>query len=439
MKKRNKNKNSDVFLDEEINDIEELELNEDIDQSIEIVNRNREELEDARNSRINKKFERNANGKMIVRPKVMYSISGNAIICICIVIVLITWLILDFGPIFGIDITGNKNEDISNNMIELVTKESDIYGMYDEELFVYSNNTITTYNSKCEVTWTHMFSENFVPSIYTEGNYMLVSNNSTGVVYLFENKKEILNHKVNGVIKNSFIDKYGNMAIEYAIDSSHTDMISVYNKNGEEKYHLYHNNIIAMKMLDDANKIIFTETVTDSAKIGVKFQIIDISKKESEQLQEIVYLNDQFVYNFVYQGRKIYALLDNKIVSIDIDSKNIQTLKEFDSAQMLFVSLNDKYFNYLERDIDNGNYKIENINYSGDVICSTTIDSVPKFMANSDFINYYIYQDHIYIQNRWGVELKSRDINFTPKQTVVFNNNKSLALIYTNKIYILNI
>ncbi len=439
MKKRNKNKNSDIFLDKEINDKEELDLNEDIDQSIEIVNRNREELEDERNRRINKKFERNASGEMIVRPKVRYSISANTITCICIVIILITWLILDFGPIFGIDITSNKNEDISDNKIELVTKESDIYGMYDEELFVYSNNTITTYNSKCEVTWTHMFSENFVPSIYTEGNYMLVSNNSTGIIYLFENKKEILNHKVNGVIKNSFIDKYGNMVIEYTIDSSHTDMISVYNKKGEEKYHFYHNNIIAMNILDDANKIIFTETVTDSAQIGVKFQIIDISKKESEQLQEIVSLDNQFVYDFVNQGRKIYALLDDKIVSIDIDSKNVETLKKFDSTQMLFVALNDKYFNYLERDIENGNYKIENINYSGNVICSTIIDSVPKFMANSDFVDYYIYQDHIYIQNKWGVELNSKTINFTPKQTVIFNNNKSLALIYTNKIYILNI
>ena len=60
-------------------------------------------------------------------------------------------------------------------------------------------------------------------------------------------------------------------------------------------------------------------------------------------------------------------------------------------------------------------------------------------MASSKFINYYIYQEHVYIQNKWGVELEQREIGFTPKQTVVFNNCKSIALIYTNKIYILNI
>ena len=60
-------------------------------------------------------------------------------------------------------------------------------------------------------------------------------------------------------------------------------------------------------------------------------------------------------------------------------------------------------------------------------------------MISSDWINYYVYQDYVYILNKWGVDLGKREINFTPKKCVVFNNNKSLALIYTNKIYILNL
>ena len=306
---------------------------------------------------------------MIVRPKIRYNIKGRTIIAIMIIVIAIVIAVANFGPYFGV-VIGDRNYDLESNKIELVTKESDIYGMYDEDFYIFSNNSITVYNSNCEVIWSHMFTEGFTPSITTKGNYMLVTNDSTGTIYLFENRKEILNKKIDGKIKNTFLDKYGNMAIEYTVDSNHTDLISVFNKNGDEKLNFYHNNIISMEMLSDANKIV---------------------------------------------------------------------LKEFNSAQMLFIALNSKYYSYLERDIENNSYKIENVNYEGNLISETSLDSVPKSMTSSDYINYYIYQDKVYIQNKWGVELKDRDIGFTPKQTIVFNNCKSIALIFTNKIYILNI
>lgn len=437
MMKRNKNKNSSIFLEEEI-DKAEVELNKDIEQSIDIVNRNREELDVERKNRINGKFERNASGQMIVKPKVRYNIKPKTIITILLIVVFLTIVVANFGPYFGI-VIGEKNYDLESNRIELVTKESDIYGMYDEDFYIFSNNSITVYNSNCEVIWSHTFTDGFVPSIKTNGNYMLVSNDSSGTIYLFENRKEILNKKINGKIKNMFLDKYGNMAIEYTVDSNHTDMISVFNKNGDEKLNFYHNNIIAMEMLNDSSKIVFTQSNTDSSTIGIKFEVIDISKKEDERLREIATLNNQFVYDFKVNGKYIYALTDNKIISINIDNGDIKTLKEFNSAQMLFTALNNKYYTYLERNIEKGSYKIENVNYEGNIISATSLNSVPKSMINSEYINFYIYQDKVYIQNKWGVELKDRQIGFTPKQSIVFNHCKSLALIYTNKIYILNI
>ena len=60
-------------------------------------------------------------------------------------------------------------------------------------------------------------------------------------------------------------------------------------------------------------------------------------------------------------------------------------------------------------------------------------------MIISGLVNYFIYQDHIQIYNKWGVDLGSREINFIPKKSIAFNHGKSLALIYTNKIYIVNL
>lgn len=438
MRKRKKNKNSSVFLDE-VNNVD-LSIEDDIAKGVDIVNKNKEELERQRNNRINR-FERNANGKMIERPKIRYKVSSSTILIIFAIIILIVWLLYNYGPIFGININNNANVPIDSNRIELVTKDSDIYGMYDEQLYVYSNNTITLYNNKCEVTWTYNFSESFSPNIYVEGKYMLVTNNSTGRIYLFESQNEILNKKIDGIIKNSFIDKYGNIAIEYANESGYNNIISVYDKKGNNKYDTYlsQENIISLKMLDDAKKLFFAEAISNSSNIGVRIRMIDISKNEGEQIKEIITLDNHFMYKFIVEGKNIYALLDDSIVQIDINSGSMNTLKEFDTTQMLFVALNSDYYTFLERDISQDKYVIQNVNYSGQTVSSTYIDSVPKDMISSEYINYYIYQDYIHILNKWGVDLGIRQTNFTPKKSIIFNNNKSLALIYTNKIYIINL
>ncbi len=437
-KKEKKNKNSSVFL-EEVNNIDPS-VEDDIAKGIDIVNKNKEELERQRNSRINR-FKRNANGKIIDKPKIRYKVSSSTILIIIAFIILIVWFLYNYGPIFGIDINNNASIPIDSNKIELVTKDSDIYGMYDEQLYVYSNNTITLYNQKSEVTWTYNFSESFSPNIYVEGKYMLVTNNSAGRIYLFENQNEILNKKIDGTIKNSFIDKYGNMAIEYANESGYNNIISVYDKKGNNKYDTYlsQENIISLQMLDNAKKIVFAEAISNSSNIGVKIRIVDISKNEEEQIRDIVILDNHFIYKFIVEGEKIYALLDDSIVSIDINSGNINTLKEFNNTQMLFVALNNNYYTYLERDVNSNKYVIQNVNYDGNIISSTYIDSMPKEMISSEYINYYIYQDYIYILNKWGVDLGDRQTDFTPKKSIVFNNNKSLALVYTNKIYIVNL
>lgn len=437
MKKRNKNKNSSIFLEEENNIDNSLE--KDISQSIDIVNRNREELDNQRKDRINR-FERAANGQLIERPKHRYDINYKVIMTICAIVLIIVWVLYDFGPYFGIHIKP-IDTNINSSKIELVTKESDIYGEFNNELYVYSNNTITTYDENSKVTWNYTFSDSFTPSIYACEKYLLVTNDSTGMMYLFENHNEILNRKIDGKIKKAFLDKYGNIAVEYSANSGYNNIISVFNKKGNDMYDVFLNQdtIVDLKLLDSAQRIIICEAVTNSSTIGIRFKEIDISRNEDERIKEIINIDNQFVYDFIVEGKDIYALLDSKIIKINVNTGNIDELKKFDSTQLLFVALNDNYYTVVERDINQEAYNVQNIGYSGNLISASKLDSVPKNMLSTDMVNFYIYQDHVKILNKWGVDLGKRDINFTPKKCVSFNNSKSLALIYTNKIYIINL
>ena len=156
-------------------------------------------------------------------------------------------------------------------------------------------------------------------------------------------------------------------------------------------------------------------------------------------LKDLVTLDNSFVYNFFVDKKDIYALLDNKIVKIDINSGDVETIKEFNDTSLMYVSINKDYFTTLDRNIENNNYVVDNVGYSQNRVAQTTLELPPKSMIISGFVNYFIYQDHIQIYNKWGVDLGSREISFTPKKAITFNHGKSLALIYTNKIYIVNL
>ena len=72
-------------------------------------------------------------------------------------------------------------------------------------------------------------------------------------------------------------------------------------------------------------------------------------------------------------------------------------------------------------------------------ISSVDISNTPKFIKNSKYFCYLIFQDKLQIINKWGIEIKNIDIEYPPKDAVIFNDGRSVALIYTNKVYVVNL
>ena len=44
-------------------------------------------------------------------------------------------------------------------------------------------------------------------------------------------------------------------------------------------------------------------------------------------------------------------LLDNSIVKLDLENTKISKIKEFNSNQMLYISLNNDYYSYVEKKV----------------------------------------------------------------------------------------
>lgn len=411
-------------------------------KGLDIVNEHNEELETSRKRRIGKTKE-----DIIDENKLQKSKKKNLVsFLICffvIIIVFLIYILIEYGPLFGL--TLKKDADISSlKKIDIVSTDQDIYKAYNSNLIFYSAQTISMYNSNTHQTFSYKLPEAFNPIIYNSNNYMLVLNSEKGMMYLFSNKTEILDKKIDGKIIYAYVDDSGNFAIEYS-SNEYKKIIGVFNKNGDNLYNVYldSNAIIDIKLLDSGEKLIVAQTLTDSLSIGVSIKEID-GIKDSNNIKEIVKLDNTMLYNLTISGQNIIMLLDNGIKSYDMNTTKLNTIKSFDKLQASFIDINSNYYSIVEDnstllDGQNQKYLLESNRFDGNNISSLNLDNVPKYIESSNILVALVYQDKIEVVNKWGSIVKNLSISFPPKQVILFNNEKSLALVYSNKIYILNI
>lgn len=427
--KRERNNHRNSMNQEEIRQLSD---------GIEIVNKHKKKLKQDREKRIGKtkkeleiELEKKNEEEITFKP-VMISL-------VTIIIIILLYCYFQYAPIFGIGIKLNRAE--APKQIDIVSTESDYYDMYQEELLVYSNQTFTTYDKNGKKTWSYSLDQMFTPEIYIQDKYMVVTNNASGYIYMFENKKEILNKKIEGKIGNIYLDAYGNIAVEYA-SNGYKKIVGIYNKNGENIYnaHLDNSTIADIKLLENGKKLLVTKVISSSFKSGIEVDLVDSTKQE-ENIKEVIKLDNNFIYDLTLQGQNIIMLLDNKLLSVNMDTGQTKEIKDFESSQILYFTLSDNYYTCVEKTLNEENdfYKINSVRYDGTLISTMDISNSPKLLKNSGFLNYFVYQDKYSIVNKWGIEVESKNLKTLPKDIIVFNHEKSLALIYTNRIYIENL
>lgn len=402
-----------------------------LNKGLKIVNLNKEKLKLEREKR-KEKLAQKANENKKSRPIVLG-------IVISIIILLII-LFIYFGPLIGISL--NKNIGIDEEKrIDIVATDSDIYDTYCSELLVYSNQKISTYNNRGNKTWEYELTANYTPSVYINKTFMAVTNNFTGNIYLFEDKKEILNTKIEGEINEVFLDEYGNYAVEYST-SGYKKVLGVYSKKGKNLYNVYlsSNPIFDVKITDNGKQLLIFQINTSTFNAGINICIAG-SSNETE-VKTIATLDNNFIYDLTIQNRNIIILLDDKIVKCNIDTGSITDICSFDSSQLMYIALSNNYYTKLSKELREesvNEYSIVSNRFDNTNISDLKILDSPKLMKNSSVLNYLIYQDSLQVVNKWGVEVKNVHIDFPPREVIIFNNSKSIALVYTNKVYIVNL
>lgn len=389
------------------------------------------------------KKEREERQKMLSDEKTEnnYARFRKAILCLIIsTIIVIVILFFYFGPLVGISLNRNIGID-EKKRIDIVSTDSDIYDEYCSDLLIYSNQKVTTYNSRGVKNWEYSLANQFTPKIYIKNEFMAIANNSNGNIYLFENKKEILNTKIDGEINEIFLDENGNYVVEYST-SGYKKVLGVYSKKGKNLYNAYLSSdpIVYVEIIDGAKQLLVFQTNTSTFKVGINISMIDGSKEN--QIETIATLDNNFIYDLTIQNRNIIMLLDDKIVKCNIDTKDIANIYTFDSSQIMFISLSKNYYTMISKELKEENtagYSIVSNRFDNSKISMLNITDSPKIVKNSGVLEYLVYQDSLQVINKWGIEVKNINIDFPPKDAIAFNNGKSIALIYSNKVYVVSI
>ena len=416
-------------------------VDDNITKGIDIINHHKEVQEEIRQERIGKTLvevhnelldiEKEKLRKLKVRRRIVFT-------TLLIIILILIYLFFTYGPIFGISVfkDGKISED---KKVDIVSTEEDIYLNYCDELLVYNNRKLTTYNTNLNKTWEYELQEVFTPNIYVNGKYMVILNKTNGTINLFESKKELLTKRIDGDISYVYIKDTGEFAVEYST-SGYKKVIGVYSKNGKLLYNTYlqDSSIIDVKFLDLRKLLVVTSDST-SFNIGITLNIID-GTKEQNNIQELVKFENNLVYDIKIKNNNAIILLDNKIVNCNLKTGSTTPIKTFEDSQVLFTSLASNYYTFVEKSLGENkeDYIIKTLRFDNTEISSSNIQNLPKQLNNSGYLNYFIYQDKLQVINKWGVEVNNININFPPKDIIIFNKEKCAALIYSNKIYFVN-
>lgn len=364
------------------------------------------------------------------------SIKIKPIILAFVVIILffLTYTLLEYAPILGFNILSNSNKE--NTIIENFSEEENIYKQYNDELLVYSNRMLTTYSSNGKKTWEYKISENFNPDIYIQGSYMVIANKTNGNIYVFYGKNELTNKKIEGTIDDVFLDDKGNIAVEYS-SSGYKKIIIVFDKYGKNKYSAYisSESILDIKLINDAKKLLLIQTDSSSLTIGTKVSIVD-SEKDGN-IKDIFKLENKLVYNTKIVNDDIFFVTNDRIQKYNLNTNLSSEIHSLDSSQTNYIILSDNYFASIETNKDKFNFitnKFDNANIS-----NVELEVLPKYIKNSGLLSYIVSENSISVINKWGIKVKNIEIKLPPRDIVVFGKEKSVALIYSNRIEIVNL
>ena len=274
--------------------------------------------------------------------------------------------------------------------------------------------------------------------IGTNDKFLQIINTDKSIVYIYNDKYETAQIRIDGKIISGYINSNGDSVIEYTTSGNKT-VLAIYNKRGVAKYNVkLSNSTIGQYILsEDSKKLAYVEVNINGISATSSLYLVEFKNSETELKAKNVALEENsLIYEIEFVGNNILYRTDKKIVKLNLNNQNIKATNfEFDEIISLDLDLNK--YSYVK--FENGKYLLGINSVGGKNKKEIEIGDIPKNYVYSNGKIYVSYQKEMAIYNDLKMKIKEYKSDMVITKPVIIGNGNDVAFLVSNKLIIFTI
>ncbi|MBR6641916.1 MAG: hypothetical protein IKL08_06975 [Clostridia bacterium] len=382
----------------------------------------------------NKKHESKPKAKIVIKlPEfkgfTKKQIVTSVLIAVGLVIVLCIMNYSNLGLVLNKNIT---DDDVVK--IDLISSNNKIYSYYNEVL-IADTDKITTYNKYGRKTWEVKMQGAIDAKIVTNGKYLQIINTDKSIAYVFNDKYETAQIRVEGKIFSGNINSKGDSVIEYEA-SGNKKILAVYDKHGKAKYNvkLSSNTIGQYILSEDSKKLVYVDVNINGISVASSIKLVEL--KNDAKVVELASEENSLIYEMDLIGNKLVYRTDKNIVQLDINTKK-EKRSSIEQSGVVSLDLDKNRYAYVE--FNNGKYLLGIKNIGGKDKEEVKIKEMPKHYIYSKDKVYVCFQKEMYVYNNYKMRIKAYNSDMVITKPVILGEGNNIAFLVSNKLIIYTI
>lgn len=323
--------------------------------------------------------------------------------------------------------------------IDLNDKGNSYIFAYGKNVAVLNENVLAIYNDSAKKISEIEVSVS-APVYMSKDNYLALSDENSGNVYLIRNDSLIWKKTIEGNVSQIAINKQGEVAI-VVTGTTYKSVIEMFDYKGEEvfKTFLSTNYSTDVSLSDNGNYLSFVEVDTSGTSIVSKIKTISIDKAKESPSEAIInnysFEKGELVVNIEYVNNDMFCMADNAVYVLKDGNIN----KKFDiNDKISFVDVDlNGYACRINDNAEDEKHELEIYNENSDKPSVYLIDEAVKNIYCNNRVVAVNLGNEVDFVNMSGWLIK----RFTPLQNIkdIEMGNGIAAIVYKDRVEFLKL
>lgn len=346
---------------------------------------------------------------------------------------------IDFRYLVNKNILKKELGERDLSYIDLNDKENSYIFAYGKNVAVLNENVLTIYNDSAKKISEIEVSVS-APVYMSKDNYLALSDENSGNVYLIRNDSLIWKKTIEGNVSQIAINKQGEVAI-VVTGTTYKSVIEMFDYKGEEvfKTFLSTNYSTDVSLSDNGNYLSFVEVDTSGTSIVSKIKTISIDKAKESPSEAIInnysFEKGELVVNIEYVNNDMFCMADNAVYVLKDGNIN----KKFDiNDKISFVDVDlNGYVCRINDNAEDEKHELEIYNENSDKPSVYLIDEAVKNIYCNNRVVAVNLGNEVDFVNMSGWLIK----RFTPLQNIkdIEMGNGIAAIVYKDRVEFLKL